>query len=340
MGGETASMNTLVTGGGGFLGGAIVRRLRARGDRVTVLGRGDYPELAELGVRVLKGDVRDRATLAKAVEGADVVFHVAAKTGIVGDFREFWTVNVEGTRHVVEACRSTGVRHLVHTSSPSVVFGRHALSGVDESESYPPRFLAAYPESKAAAEHLVLSANGHGLLTTALRPHLIWGPGDPHLIPRVIHRARAGRLVQIGEGQNLVDITYVDNAADAHVLAADELVGRGCCAGRAYFISQGRPVRLWLWINDLLKRLGIAEVRRRLPFGLAHLVGHVMETAYRLSGRSDEPLMTRFLASQLARDHYFSVDAARRDFGYNPRVSTEEGMDRLVKSLQAGSKEG
>lgn len=340
MGGEAARMNALVTGGGGFLGGAVVRRLRARGDRVTVLGRSEYPALVELGVRVLRGDVRDRTTLARAVEGADVVFHVAAKTGIVGDPREFWSVNVDGTRHVIEACRAGGTRLLVHTSSPSVVFGRDALSGVDESQPYPRRFLAAYPESKAAAEYLVLSANSHGLRTTALRPHLIWGPGDPHLIPRVVQRARMGRLVQVGGGENLVDITYVDNAAEAHVLAADELSGMGRCSGRAYFISQGRPVRLWPWINDLLKRLGIAEVRRRLPFGVAHLVGHVMETTYRLLGRSDEPLMTRFLASQLAKDHYFSTDAARRDIGYNPQVSTEEGMDRLVKSLKAGSNKG
>ncbi|MFQ5591575.1 MAG: NAD-dependent epimerase/dehydratase family protein, partial [Phycisphaerae bacterium] len=250
-------MKALVTGGGGFLGTAIARALHARGDSVLALGRHDYPQLERLGIRTVRANLCDADAVSGACAGMDVVFHAGALTGIWGPRRAFWETNVTGTKNVIGACRTHGVKKLVYTSSPSVVFGARALNGVNESQPYPRRFLAAYPRSKAAAEQMVLASNDPSLATVALRPHLIWGPGDPHLIPRVIERARKGRLVQVGDGKTLVDICYVDNAARAHLLAADALEPGAKCAGRAYFISQGEPVALWPWLNHILGSLAI-----------------------------------------------------------------------------------
>jgi len=329
-------MNALVTGGGGFLGSAIVRMLHERGDEVSVLGRGTYPHIVPHIQRMFQADIRLAPAVQRACEGVDVVFHVAALTGIWGKRSDFWSINIEGTRNVIEACRANGVRRLVYTSSPSVVFGRDDLCGVDESTPYPSRYLAAYPETKAVAEKMVLAANSASLATVALRPHLIFGPGDPHLIPRVIARARAGRLRQVGDGRNLVDITYIDNAARAHLQAADALGQGSCCAGRAYFISQGEPVELWPWLNDLLRQVGVQGVTRSIPFRRAFGFGAACEIAYRTMRIAGEPPMTRFLAAQLSKSTYFNITAARVDLGYNPTVSMAEGTRRLVESLRDG----
>jgi len=329
-------MKALVTGGGGFLGSAIVRMLHERGDEVSVLGRGTYPHIAAYIKRAFQADIRLAPAVARACEGMEIVFHVAALAGIWGRRRDFWPINVEGTRNVIEACRANGVPRLVYTSSPSVVFGRDDLCGVDESTPYPPRYLAAYPETKAAAEQMILAANSASLATVALRPHLIFGPGDPHLIPRVIARARTGRLRQVGDGRNLVDVTYIDNAARAHVQAADALGPGSRCAGKVYFISQGKPVELWPWLNDLLKGVGAPVVTRAVSFDNAYRVGAAFELMYRTLGIIREPPMTRFLASQLAKSHYFDISAARRDFGYDPVVSTGEGVRRAVGSMRGG----
>jgi nucleoside-diphosphate-sugar epimerase len=327
-------MNALVTGGGGFLGSAIVRILHERGDEVGVLGRGTYSHIVTYIKRAFQADIRLAPAVQRACEGMDVVFHVAALAGIWGKRSDFRSINVEGTRNVIEACRVNGVRRLVYTSSPSVVFGRDDLCGVGESTPYSSRYLAAYPETKAAAEQMILAANSASLATVALRPHLIFGPGDPHLIPRVIARARAGRLRQVGDGRNLVDITYIDNAARAHVQAADALGPGSRCAGKAYFISQGKPVELWPWLNDLLDGVGAPVVTRAVSFDNAYRVGAAFELMYRTLGIIREPPMTRFLASQLAKSHYFDISAARRDFGYDPVVSTGEGVKRAVGSLR------
>jgi len=329
-------MKALVTGGGGFLGSAVVRKLNERGDEVSVLGRGTYPHIAPYIKRRYQADIRHNPAVVHACEGMDVVFHVAAVAGIWGKRSDFWSINVEGTRNVIEACRANGVPRLVFTSTPSVVFGKDDLCGVDESTRYPPRYLAAYPETKAVAERMVLAANCPTLATVALRPHLIFGPGDPHLIPRVIARARLGRLVQVGEGKNLVDITYIDNAADAHVQAADALTPGGRCAGHAYFISQGEPVSLWPWLNELLAAARAPTVTRSMTYRRAYRAGRVLETVYRATGITREPPMTRFLATQLAKSHYFDISSAKGDFGYNPTIATEEGVRRLVATLGGG----
>ncbi|MCK4659586.1 MAG: NAD-dependent epimerase/dehydratase family protein [Phycisphaerae bacterium] len=329
-------MKALVTGGGGFLGGAIARMLHERGDQVTVLGRHRYPHIERLGIGAIQGDLRDREAVCRAVEGVEVVFHAGAVPGIWGPRRMFWDINVGGTRNVLAACRETGVAKLVYTSSPSVVFGEGELCGVDESVPYPDRYLADYPETKAVAEREVLAADDQTLSTVSLRPHLIWGPGDPHLIPRVLDRARRGRLMQVGDGCNLVDIIYIDNAAEAHLLAADALGPGAACAGRAYFISQGKPVALWRWLNEIIEAMSIAPVRRTIRYKTAYRLGAVFEVLYSLAGRSTkrEPPMTRFLAAQLAKSHYFDISAAKRDFGYAPRVTTAEGVECLLTWLR------
>ncbi len=329
---DASTMKALVTGGGGFLGSRISRMLRERGDEVTVLGRSVYPQLETVGIRTIRGDVRDAAVVRAACQNVDTVFHCAAKAGVWGPRREYLSINVGGTRNVLDACRANGVSKLVYTSTPSVVFGKDDLCGVDESQPYPDGYLAAYPETKAAAERMVLAANGPHLATIALRPHLIWGPGDPHLIPRVLDRARRGRLVRVGDGRNLVDITYVENAALAHVLAADVLGPGGRCAGKAYFLSQGEPVCLWSWIDTILAAAGLPRVTRSVSFRTAYLAGAAMEVLYRSLWLATEPPMTRFVATQLAKAHYFNISAARVDIGEFVRVTAAVGVERLKRS--------
>lgn len=335
MGGKTKPMKALVTGGGGFLGTRISQMLQARGDKVVSLGRHRYPHLEEVGIETFQADIRDFDALGRACESAEVVFHVASLTAIWGQRKTFWAINVEGTRNVIEQCRRHGIKKLVYTSTPSVVFGDKELCGVDESLPYPKRFLAHYPETKAAAERMVLEANGPEFSTVAIRPHLIWGPGDPHLIPRVIERARTGKLIQVGDGRNLADITYIDNAAEAHLQAADVVEPGAACCGRAYFISQGEPVQLWAWLNELLEAVGVPTVKRQISYRLARRIGRLLELSYRVTGRRSEPRMTRFVAAQLATSHYFDISAARRDLGYHPTVSTSEGVRRLLASLRS-----
>jgi nucleoside-diphosphate-sugar epimerase len=327
-------LRALVTGGGGFLGGAIVRALVARGDDVRSLSRGDYPGLCALGVETLRGDLADPEAVARAVEGCDVVFHAAARAGIWGPYREYHRANVEGTRNVVAACRAGGVRRLVYTSSPSVVFDGRDMEGVDESVPYATRYEAAYPATKAEAERLALAANGPDLAVVALRPHLIWGPGDNHLVPRIIARARSGRLRRIGRADKRVDATYVDNAADAHLLAADRLAPESPPAGKAYFIAQGEPIPVWDLVNLILAAAHLPPVTRTVPARAAEFAGGLCEGVYRALRLRSEPPMTRFLARELATAHWFNLNAARRDLGYTPRVSTAEGLRRLEAWLQ------
>ena len=323
-------MTALVTGGGGFLGLAVVRKLVARGDAVRSLSRTAHPALAALGVPQVLGDLTDPAAVRRAVGGRDVVFHVAAKAGVWGPVREYHAANVVGTRNVIAACRAAGVPRLVFTSTPSVVHGGTGLAGVDESAPYPRHYLAAYPKTKAAAERRVLAANDATLSTVALRPHLVWGPGDPHLVPRVVAAARAGRLRRVGTRPVTVDLTYVENAADAHLAAADRLRPGAPCAGRPYFVTDGAPVDLWAFLNRVLALAGVPPVTRSVPAWQAELAGAACELAWPLLGRAGDPPMTRFVASQLGTDHWYDISAARRDLGYVPAVGLEDGLRRLA----------
>jgi len=325
----------LVTGGGGFVGKAIVRQLVDRGISCVVVGRNRYNDLEELGVQCLQGDIRDETFVYRSCEGVDTVFHVAALAGIWGRWRDYYSINVKGSENVVNGCRKHNVGSLVYTSTPSVVFSGEDIVDGDESLPYAKRFLCHYARSKVMAEKVILQANNRNLYSCAIRPHLVWGPGDPHLIPRLLKRGRAGKLKMVGSGANLVDISYVDNVAHAHLLAADNLKGVKSCAGKSYFISQGEPVVLWQWINELFDRLGINKVGNGIPLPVAYGLGALLEGVHTLLGKNDEPLMTRFLAEQLGKSHCFSIERAREDLGYQPLVSTEEGMKRLIDWVQS-----
>jgi nucleoside-diphosphate-sugar epimerase len=327
-------LRALVTGAGGFLGRYIVEQLVARGDRVRALVRREHPELQALGVECVRGDVRDAAAVEAACRDVEVVFHTAAVAGIWGPWKHYYETNVQGTCNVVQACRQASVGRLVFTSSPSVTFSGRDQRGVAEWDGpVVKRWLAYYPFTKALAEHAVLDADDARLLTCALRPHLIWGPRDQHLIPRLLDRARKGQLRQVGDGQNLIDAVYVENAAAAHLLAADALRPGSPVCGNAYSITNGEPVNCWQWINEILELVGIAPVRRRISLPAAYAAGAAMEALWTLLRRTDEPRMTRFLAAQLGTSHYFDITAARRDLGYVPRVSMAAGMQRLAASL-------
>lgn len=330
-------MTALVTGGGGFLGGAVVRLLRRRGRAVRSFTRTAYPWLDELGVEQVLGDLSDPAAVERAAAGVDIVFHVAAKAGVWGRRADYVATNVTGTEHVLAACRKHGVRKLVYTSTPSVVHGGGDLEGADETTPYPEHFGADYPDTKATAEKAMLAANGPELATVALRPHLIYGPGDPHLVPRLLDRARAGKLRRVGSRPVKVDVTYVDNAADAHLLAADKLDIGSPVAGKAYFLSDGDPVDLWEFVNKVLAEAGLPPVTRTVSAWKARLAGRLLERAYRLLRLPGEPAMTRFVADQLATSHWYDISAARRDLGYDPKVSTAEGLRRLGEALRGKS---
>jgi len=393
-------MKALVTGGGGFLGGALVRALVARGDKVVTFQRGDYPALKKLGVSCVQAAAIDFDSqhiwieeLTKAMRGCDVVFHTAAKAGIAGRYVEYENANEVYTQGVIRACTWAGVKRLVYTSTPSVVYAGRDEEGINESAPYPERFLAAYPRTKADAERRVLKANGAELATVALRPHLIWGPGDQHLVPRILDRARLGKLKFVGSGAGLVDSTYIDNAVHAHLLAAACLTrlplreGRGegkahedrakagsaivagdrsdqstvadpadatlpqplpkregsedtlatSCAGKAYFISNGEPLAMADLINRILAAAGLPPVAKQVSPRFAYAAGAVLETVYRVLRLRGEPVMTRFVAKQLSTAHWFDISAARRDLGYEPVVSIDEGMRRLAESLRAAT---
>ena len=327
-------VTTLVTGGGGFVGRAVVGQLLARGDHVRSFARGVYPELSESGVEVLRGDLTDSDAVDQACTGCDVVFHVAAKAGIWGDYTGYYDANVRGTGHILAACAAQGVGRLVYTSSPSVVFDGRSMAGVDESVPYPRRHHSHYAATKALAEQAVLAANSATLRTVALRPHLIWGPRDNHIVPRLLDQARAGTLRRVGDGSNRVDTTYIDDAARAHLLAADALESNPGAAGRPFFISQGEPTPLWELIDRILAAAGCEPVTRAVPRPVAWTAGAMLEAAHTLFRLESEPRMTRFVANELATTHWFDITAARRELGYEPAISIAEGLRRLEAWLR------
>jgi 2-alkyl-3-oxoalkanoate reductase len=343
--------HTLVTGGTGFLGRRLVERLLAEGRAVAVLGRTPAPDLEARGVRFVRASLDDAGAIAAACENVETIFHVAAKVGVWGRYEDFYRINVLGTRALLDGARAHGVENFVHTSTPSVVYNGQALTGADESLPLTTNCPSPYPLTKAVAERDVLAANSPALRTVALRPHLIWGAGDPHLVPRVLARARAGRLRIVGQGTNRVDMVHVENAVDAHLLAeaalkkrllvrdsaagAKLLSGPGIAAGRAYFITNDEPVVLWDWINKLLTALGEPPVTKRISLRAALAIGMICETLWRSLPLTGEPPMTRFIAAELAKDHWFDLRAARRDLAYTPRVSMAQGTAELVAHLRA-----
>ena len=337
-------MKALVTGGGGFVGGALVRALVGRGDAVSSFSRSAYPELEELGVAQAQGDLADADAVAAAIAGHEVVFHVAGRVGAWGAYAGYHRANVQGTASVIDGCRQAGVQALVFTSSPSVVFDGTDFEGRDEAAPYPERFHAPYPRSKAEAEALILAADAPGppagLRTVALRPHLVLGARDTSLTPRILQRARAGRLRGLKGPPKKVDITWVDDAVRAHLLAAAELLSASPrCAGKPYFISSGDPLPSGEVFDRILASAGLPGVQKRVSPGLAMAAATVMEGAWRLLGRKDEPPLTRWVVREMASAHWFDLTAARRDLDYEPAVTHDEGFASLKTWLASNDPE-
>ncbi|MBL1141027.1 MAG: NAD-dependent epimerase/dehydratase family protein [Proteobacteria bacterium] len=331
-------MKALVTGGGGFLGGAIVKALLKRGDAVKTIQRNQYSWLNNLGVETLQGDLTRKDDINTAAKDCDVIFHVAAKAGVWGDYDDYYQANVVATNNVLETCRVNNVKYLVYTSTPSVVFDGNDEKGINESAPYVSDFFNAYQRTKTEAEQLVINANCDDLKTVSLRPHLIWGPEDPHLVPRIISRAKSGRLKLVGNKNNKVDSCYIDNAVLAHLRAADCLMSKGNCAGKAYFISNGEPISMSDLINKILIAADLPEVNKQIPETLAYLVGVILEKSYAWLKIKEEPIMTRFVARQLSTSHWFDLTAAKQDIDYEPAVSIDEGMKNLKKHIAAVNK--
>lgn len=329
-----------VTGAGGFLAKALCKHLRSINIEVVGFARGNYPELTKMGINVFRGDIADKTALLDAMKGCDLVFHVASKAGVWGNKKSYFLPNVTGTENIISACQELNITHLVYTSTPSVTFTGIDEDNIDESQPYASKFLNFYGLSKAIAEQKVLQANGSKLnnsesfKTVALRPHLIWGPGDPHLVPRVLQRAKTGRLKLIGDKDKLVDTIYIDNAVYAHLLAAVELNNlTSVCAGKAYFLSNDQPILMADMLNKILACKEIKPVNKRIPASVAYAIGSVLEWIYLGLRKQDEPIMTRFVARQLSTSHYFNIGAAKEELNYEALISIDEGMTKLKASL-------
>ncbi len=326
--------NVLVTGGGGFLGKAIVRKLLMKKIRVTSFSRNFYKDLDNMGVLQIQGDLSDAAPVINAFKGIDAVFHVAAKPGIWGDFNDYFRTNVTGTENVITSCFENNVRQLIYTSSPSVIFDENDMENVDESVPYPEKYLAPYPETKAMAEKLIRDAAKKGLKTIIIRPHLIWGPHDNHLVPGILKRA--GRLKRVGRRDDLVDTIYVDNAADAHVWASEKLASNPSLSGNVYFVSQDKPMSKWEMANAFLEAAGLPPIKGHVSEKTAYIAGSLFEIVYRFFGIQKEPPITRFAAKELSTSHWFDISRAKKDLGYYPEISTEEGLVKLREWLSRG----
>lgn len=322
-----------VTGAGGFVGAALCRALLKKDVTVRAIGRNEYPHLQILGAQIVKADLRDGPeTLAKAFEGATTVFHVASKVDMWGDYKEFYEVNVKGTANVIAACKAAAVKNIIYTSSPSVVADGNDLCNVDESYPIPSKHMASYPATKAIAERMVLEANAHGLNTVALRPHLIFGPGDRHFLPTILDRARQGRMLIVGSGNNVVDVCYIDDCVDAHIKAWEAFRNNRSIGGKAFFISQGDPIKLWDFVAMVLKLNGLPPLRRRVSKTAAQLIAAAMELACKISPLKLKPLFTRFLVSEMSSDHYFNISSARDLLSFNPELSVVKALELTFPS--------
>jgi nucleoside-diphosphate-sugar epimerase len=329
-------MNVLVTGGGGFIGSAIVHELIKKNFNVTSFSRGDYPELRKIGAKTIRGDLSDINSVLKASEQVDIVFHVAAKAGVSGNYKDYYRTNVIGTCNVINACKRNMIKYLVFTGSASVVFDGKDICGKDESLPYPKHYLSYYSKTKALAEQIILQSNSSILRTISLRPHLVYGPGDNHLFPGILRRARSGKLRVIGNGRNLIDVSFIDNVVTAHLNAASALMNDPGIAGKAYFITNDEPVLLWNFLGLMLKMTNNAPISKSVPTTIAYLLSAVSETIHRTLVRNREPLITRFLVKELTCNHWFDISNARKDLNYSPEVSNIEGIRKMAKMINPG----
>ena len=321
-------MRILVTGGTGFLGAHLARALLAGKHYVVISGRNfaQAQPLIEAGAIPIRADLADSEATIDSCRGVDAVCHVGALSSPWGRREEFFAANVSGTAAVIEGCRRHNVRRLVHVSSPSVLFDGRDHLNLTEAAPYPHRFVSEYSRTKKLAEDLVNAATG--VPAVILRPKAIFGPGDRALLPRLVAAARAGRLPQIGNGQNRVDLTYVDNVVRAILLALDS----DAAVGKTYTITNDEHPLLWKVIRTVLMRLGIAPNLCRVPLSLALAAAAVME--WRAAFTHREPLLTRYAVGILARTQTYDISAAKRDLGYGPQITVAEGIERTLLYCQ------
>lgn len=325
-------MKVLVTGAGGFLGTHIAKKLIEAGHKVVNLSRGSYKHLDEMGVQSFKGDLQNIKSIEPALEGIDAVIHTASKVAMWGRWDDFYKINVEGTKNLVHLCRDRGINKIVYTSSPSVVFGDQSLEGVDESISYPEDSYSMYAKSKAIAEKWILEQADEMLKVVSLRPHLIYGPGDQNLFPRLIEAAKKGKLKRVGDGKNKVDVIYVENAAKAHLNALDKLDANPNINGKAYFLGQENPVVLWDFIDQVLDMANAPRPKKQISFNKAFKIGNVIEKGLKLVGVYNiHPPMTRFVALQLSKSHWFDHSNATKDLGFTPEYTIQEGLEKTLR---------
>ncbi len=325
----TNKEKVFITGGGGFLGKAIVKMLVNKNYSVKSFSRNFYQELDELGVEQIQGNLVNLGQISKSCIDCDLVFHVAAKPGIWGKWDDYFDVNVTGTQNVIAACKKNKIPRLIYTSSPSVVFDGQDMEGADESVPYPEKFEGYYSETKAIAEKMIITETSKDLKTIILRPHLIWGPEDNHLVPGIIKRAKS--LKKVGRLDDLVDTIYVDNAADAHILAAEKLKYDSSLSGNIYFISQDSPISKWKMADEFLKAANLPPINGRVSAKTAYVAGVFFEFIYKLFNIEKDPPMTKFAAKELATSHWFNISKAKKDLGYTPEVSIEQGLQKLKK---------
>jgi 2-alkyl-3-oxoalkanoate reductase len=321
-------MRVLVTGGRSLLLGSIAGQLAGRGDEVVCMQR-TAADVDATAITQVLGDVRDASAVRAAMAGCDAVVHGAGRVGIVGSWEDFRSVNVDGTTNVLAAARDVGVQRVVHVSTPSVAHAGQSLVGEGATPAVTGRRGAFYAESKALAEQYALAANGTDLAVVAVRPHLVWGPGDTQLVGRIVERARAGRLAIVGDGNALIDSTYVDNAVGAHIAALDAVQPGAACAGRAYVIANGEPRTVRELLAGICAAAGVPFAPRQVPFRAARGLGAVAERVWPRLRPDDEPPITRFLAEQLGTAHWFDPRPARDDLDWRPQVSLDEGFARL-----------
>ena len=321
-------MRVLVTGGGGFLGSAICSRLRVRNFEVIAYQRRPAEHLVPLGVYSLQGDLLNLEQLKRDSRGCDAIIHTAGKAGVWGDYESYYQANAIGTNNVITACRANNIRYLVYTSSPSVAHSGGDIEGGDESLSYPEQFSSPYPATKALGEQMVMAANGEHLKTACLRPHLIWGPGDPHLLPRLMTKAASGRLSLPGT-EKLIDTIFIENAALAHELALDNIRQDGAACGKTYFLSNDEPLPQAEIISNLLAAAGLETEIRAIPPWVAKTAGVLAERIWKIFRLKSEPPVTKWSAEQLSTAHWYDISAAKQDLGYKPEISIEQGLERL-----------
>ncbi len=326
-------MKILVTGGGGFLGSHLVKALVKQGHTVQTMSRELYPELDHLGIKQLRGDLQDPVAVIKACRGQEVVFHTASKVAMWGKWDNFYQTNTLGTKNLLKAAREQGVTRFIYTSTPSVVFSDRDLINAPNSTPYPEldSYKSLYAKSKALAEKEVLASHQNGeFMTVALRPHLIFGPGDKNIIPRLVQRAKSGRLRIVGDGQNQVDVIHVKNAVHAHLCALERLKTDSLIGGKSYFLGQEKPVILWNFINQILAHYKLEPVTKKISFTKAYRLGAVLEGLYRgLHIYKNEPPMTRFVSMQLAKSHYFDHHESETELGYKPIIELKDCFNDL-----------